>query len=129
MDKDKTYPSQTPFISLKRSERNILRNKCKRLRNSNIHKQPLGYPVHSHSFIFAIRLVGLFLILFLSLADITLDTMNKPQITIKDIARALNVSPSTVSRALKNNLTSVRKPEIRFMPTRKSTTTSLMCWL
>ena len=27
----------------------------------------------------------------------------KPQITIKDIARALNVSPSTVSRALKNN--------------------------
>ena len=27
--------------------------------------------------------------------------MNKPQITIKDIARALNVSPSTVSRALK----------------------------
>lgn len=29
--------------------------------------------------------------------------MNKPQITIKDIARALNVSPSTVSRALKNN--------------------------
>ena len=29
--------------------------------------------------------------------------MNKPQITIKDIARALNVSPSTVSRALKDN--------------------------
>lgn len=29
--------------------------------------------------------------------------MNKPQITIKDIAKALNVSPSTVSRALKNN--------------------------
>lgn len=29
--------------------------------------------------------------------------MNKTQITIKDIARALNVSPSTVSRALKNN--------------------------
>lgn len=29
--------------------------------------------------------------------------MNKPQITIKDIARALGVSPSTVSRALKNN--------------------------
>lgn len=29
--------------------------------------------------------------------------MNKPQITIKDIARALNVSVSTVSRALKNN--------------------------
>ncbi len=29
--------------------------------------------------------------------------MNKPQITIKDIARALEVSPSTVSRALKNN--------------------------
>lgn len=29
--------------------------------------------------------------------------MNKPQITIKDIAHALNVSPSTVSRALKNN--------------------------
>jgi len=30
-------------------------------------------------------------------------TMNKPQITIKDIARALGVSPSTVSRALKDN--------------------------
>lgn len=29
--------------------------------------------------------------------------MNKSQITIKDIARALNVSPSTVSRALKDN--------------------------
>lgn len=29
--------------------------------------------------------------------------MSKPQITIKDIARALGVSPSTVSRALKNN--------------------------
>ena len=29
--------------------------------------------------------------------------MNKPQITIKDIARALNVSPSTVSRALNDN--------------------------
>lgn len=29
--------------------------------------------------------------------------MNKTQITIKDIARALGVSPSTVSRALKNN--------------------------
>ncbi len=29
--------------------------------------------------------------------------MNKPQITIKDIARELGVSPSTVSRALKNN--------------------------
>lgn len=29
--------------------------------------------------------------------------MNKTQITIKDIARALNVSPSTVSRALKDN--------------------------
>lgn len=29
--------------------------------------------------------------------------MNKPQITIKDIARALKVSPSTVSRALKDN--------------------------
>lgn len=29
--------------------------------------------------------------------------MNKPQITIKDIARALHVSPSTVSRALKDN--------------------------
>ena len=29
--------------------------------------------------------------------------MNKPQITIKDIAHALNVSPSTVSRALKDN--------------------------
>ena len=29
--------------------------------------------------------------------------MNKPQITIKDIAKALNVSPSTVSRALKDN--------------------------
>lgn len=29
--------------------------------------------------------------------------MNKPQITIKDIARALNISPSTVSRALKNH--------------------------
>lgn len=29
--------------------------------------------------------------------------MNKPQITIKDIARALNVSPSTVSRVLKDN--------------------------
>lgn len=28
---------------------------------------------------------------------------NKPQITIKDIARALGVSPSTVSRALKDN--------------------------
>lgn len=28
---------------------------------------------------------------------------NKSQITIKDIAKALNVSPSTVSRALKNN--------------------------
>lgn len=30
-------------------------------------------------------------------------TMSKPQITIKDIARALGVSPSTVSRALKDN--------------------------
>ncbi len=29
--------------------------------------------------------------------------MIKPQITIKDIARALNISPSTVSRALKNH--------------------------
>ena len=29
--------------------------------------------------------------------------MDKPQITIKDIARALNISPSTVSRALKDN--------------------------
>lgn len=29
--------------------------------------------------------------------------MNKPQITIKDIAKALHVSPSTVSRALKDN--------------------------
>ena len=29
--------------------------------------------------------------------------MDKPQITIKDIARALNVSPSTVSRALTDN--------------------------
>ncbi len=29
--------------------------------------------------------------------------MSKPQITIKDIARELGVSPSTVSRALKNN--------------------------
>lgn len=29
--------------------------------------------------------------------------MKKPQITIKDIARELNISPSTVSRALKNN--------------------------
>lgn len=29
--------------------------------------------------------------------------MNKPQITIKDIAKALGVSPSTVSRALKDN--------------------------
>jgi len=29
--------------------------------------------------------------------------MNKPQITIKDIARELNISPSTVSRALKNH--------------------------
>lgn len=29
--------------------------------------------------------------------------MNKPQITIKDIARELGVSPSTVSRALKDN--------------------------
>ncbi|WP_321335348.1 LacI family DNA-binding transcriptional regulator [uncultured Bacteroides sp.] len=29
--------------------------------------------------------------------------MNKPQITIKDIGRALGVSPSTVSRALKDN--------------------------
>ena len=29
--------------------------------------------------------------------------MNKPQITIKDIARELNVSPSTVSRGLKDN--------------------------
>jgi len=29
--------------------------------------------------------------------------MSKPQITIKDIARALNISPSTVSRALKNH--------------------------
>lgn len=29
--------------------------------------------------------------------------MSKPQITIKDIARALGVSPSTVSRALKDN--------------------------
>jgi len=29
--------------------------------------------------------------------------MKKPQITIKDIARALNISPSTVSRALKNH--------------------------
>ncbi len=30
-------------------------------------------------------------------------TMNKPQITIKDIARALNVATSTVSRALKDS--------------------------
>ena len=29
--------------------------------------------------------------------------MNKPQITIKDIGRALNISPSTVSRALRNH--------------------------
>src|ERR1035437_10370092 len=29
--------------------------------------------------------------------------MKKPQITIKDIGRALNISPSTVSRALKNH--------------------------
>ncbi|HEY6914106.1 MAG TPA: winged helix-turn-helix transcriptional regulator, partial [Paludibacter sp.] len=29
--------------------------------------------------------------------------MRKPPITIKDIARALNISPSTVSRALKNH--------------------------
>jgi len=29
--------------------------------------------------------------------------MRKPQITIKDIGRALNISPSTVSRALKNH--------------------------
>ena len=29
--------------------------------------------------------------------------LKKPQITIKDIARALNISPSTVSRALKNH--------------------------
>ena len=29
--------------------------------------------------------------------------IKKPQITIKDIARALNISPSTVSRALKNH--------------------------
>ena len=29
--------------------------------------------------------------------------MSKPQITIKDIARELGVSPSTVSRALKDN--------------------------
>ena len=29
--------------------------------------------------------------------------MNKPQITIKDIGRALNISPSTVSRALQNH--------------------------
>lgn len=29
--------------------------------------------------------------------------MKKPQITIKDIARGLNISPSTVSRALKNH--------------------------
>lgn len=33
----------------------------------------------------------------------TFETMNKPQITIKDIAKALHVSPSTVSRALKDN--------------------------
>ena len=29
--------------------------------------------------------------------------MNKPQITIKDIAQAFGVAPSTVSRALKDN--------------------------
>ena len=29
--------------------------------------------------------------------------MNKPQITIKDIGKALNISPSTVSRALQNH--------------------------
>ena len=39
----------------------------------------------------------------LPLAEKEIILMNKPQITIKDIARALNVSPSTVSRALKDN--------------------------
>jgi len=39
----------------------------------------------------------------LPLVKLLVSTMNKPQITIKDIARALGVSPSTVSRALKNN--------------------------
>ena len=47
-------------------------------------------------------MVLLFPLYYLPLIE-TLRTMNKPQITIKDIAKALNVSPSTVSRALKDN--------------------------
>ena len=57
---------------------------------SRINKKP-GY---------GLRISSYFYYLWLKIEIIL---MNKPQITIKDIARALNVSPSTVSRALKDN--------------------------
>lgn len=57
---------------------------------SRINKKP-GY---------SLRISSYFYYLWLKIEIIL---MNKPQITIKDIARALNVSPSTVSRALKDN--------------------------
>ena len=49
---------------------------------------------------YGLRISSYFYYLWLKIEIIL---MNKPQITIKDIARALNVSPSTVSRALKDN--------------------------
>ena len=56
--------------------------------------------------------------------------MNKPQITIKDIARALNVSPSTVSRALKDNPDiSKETRDLVHAAMRANITTSPMYWL
>lgn len=57
---------------------------------SRINKKP-GYGLSISSYFYYLWL------------KIEIILMNKPQITIKDIARALNVSPSTVSRALKDN--------------------------